>query len=51
MSIWVERGVLTASLDTGQGAIRKSKITKVPSPVTCELSKKKILKATLVAIK
>lgn len=45
-----KRGVLTAGLDTGQGAIRKSKSTKVLSAVGCELSKKKRKIATLVAI-
>ena len=43
-------GVLIASLDAGQGAVRKSKSIKVLSAVSCELSKKQIQKATLEAI-
>jgi len=45
-----KHGVLIASLDAGQGAVHKSKSTKVLSAVSCELSKKQIQKATLVVI-
>jgi len=45
-----KRGVLTTSLDTGQGAIRKPKSTKVLSAVGCELPKKKRNTATSVAV-
>ena len=44
-----KRGVLTASLDTGQGAKRKSKSAKVLSTVGNELSKKKKKPAVAIA--
>lgn len=45
-----KHAVLIASLDIVQGAVRKSKSTKVLSAVSCELSKKQMQKASLVAI-
>jgi len=45
-----KRGVLTASLDTGQGAKHKSGKAKALPAIGCELSKKKRKTSISVAV-